>query len=58
MVCVGYGDIAPTSYLGEMVGFFCMYSGVLITSILIIIINNAFVQNQREKRSLRILNNL
>jgi hypothetical protein len=47
MVSVGYGDMAPRTFVGKTVNVFSMYTGVLITSIIVIIVNTRFLMNNR-----------
>merc|ERR550534_2553106 len=41
---VGYGDLSPVTLLGRMMGVFCMFSGIILMSICVIIIGGNFEQ--------------
>jgi len=41
---VGYGDLSPVTVLGRMMGVFCMFSGIVLMSICVIIIGGNFEQ--------------
>jgi len=41
---VGYGDLSPVTVLGRMMGVFCMFSGIILMSICVIIIGGNFEQ--------------
>lgn len=44
MTTVGYGDMSPTTGVGRMLGVLCMFSGIILVSICIIIIGGNFEQ--------------
>jgi len=44
MTTVGYGDLAPTTFLGRLLGIFCMFSGIVLMAICVIIIGGNFEQ--------------
>jgi len=41
---VGYGDLAPITTMGRILGIFCMFSGIVLMSICVIIIGGNFEQ--------------
>merc|ERR550534_2290520 len=41
---VGYGDLSPVTVLGRTMGVFCMFSGIVLMSICVIIIGGNFEQ--------------
>jgi len=41
---VGYGDLSPVTVLGRTMGVFCMFSGIILMSICVIIIGGNFEQ--------------
>jgi len=44
MTTVGYGDLAPITNLGRLLGVFCMFSGIVLMAICVIIIGGNFEQ--------------
>jgi len=41
---VGYGDLVPITVMGRILGIFCMFSGIVLMSICVIIIGGNFEQ--------------
>jgi len=41
---VGYGDLSPVTFLGRFLGVLCMFSGIVLMSICVIIIGGNFEQ--------------
>lgn len=58
MTSVGFGDFAPRTSLGRMVGFLCTFGGVMSVSIMVVVVINTFELDQNENKSLRILKKL
>jgi len=44
MTTVGYGDLAPITNFGRVLGVFCMFSGIVLMAICVIIIGGNFEQ--------------
>jgi len=44
MTTVGYGDMVPITIAGRMLGVFCMFSGIILMAICVIIIGGKFEQ--------------
>jgi hypothetical protein len=42
MTSVGYGDFKPQSVFGRLIGTICVSWGVLIVSIMVVVLINAF----------------
>ncbi len=66
MTTLGYGDLYPTSNLGRFIGAACSIYGVIVISLPVTIINNAFTSQmetfaagvEREKHRLESMNKL
>jgi len=54
MTTVGYGDLAPITNLGRILGVFCMFSGIFLMSICVIIIGGNFEQVHQSLHSEKI----
>ena len=46
MTTVGYGDYAPKTSLGRLIGLFCISSGVLIMAIMVVVLTRTFSMNK------------
>lgn len=51
MTTVGYGDLSPVTNLGRLLGVFCMFSGIVLMAICVIIIGGNFEQVQQAVQS-------
>lgn len=47
MTSVGYGDYAPQTAFGRIVGVICTFWGVLTVSIMVLVVVNTFELDQR-----------
>jgi hypothetical protein len=46
MTTVGYGDYTPKTDIGRVIGAFCVTWGVLIVSVMVVVLTNAFAMNR------------
>jgi hypothetical protein len=46
MTSVGYGDYTPKTPLGRLIGAICVTWGVLIVSVMVVVLTNAFRMNR------------
>lgn len=49
---VGFGDYAPVTSIGRIVGFFCTFCGVLTVSVLVLVVVNTFEMGYAENKAL------
>lgn len=47
MTSVGYGDYSPKTPFGRLIGALCVSWGVLIVSVMVVVLTNAFTMNRR-----------
>lgn len=55
MTTVGYGDFFPKTDIGRIVGVFCTFIGVFLTSFAVVGINNVLAFSRGEEYSLTLL---
>lgn len=58
MTTVGYGDMFPTSFSGQMIAIFCMFSGIVSLAMALTIVGNAFALSWERKNQLFLLTDL
>ena len=46
MTSVGYGDYSPKTPVGRLIGALCVSWGVLIVSVMVVVLTNAFSMNR------------
>ncbi len=46
MTTVGYGDIAPETDIGRMLGLLCVIWGGFLVSVMVVVLTNTFNLNQ------------
>lgn len=46
MTSVGYGDYTPKTPIGRVIGALCVSWGVLIVSVMVVVLTNAFSMNR------------
>ena len=46
MTSVGYGNYSPKTPIGRLIGALCVSWGVLIVSVLVVVLTNAFSMNR------------
>ena len=46
MTTVGYGDYAPKTQIGRLIGVACLSWGVLIVSVMVVVLTRAFSMNR------------
>lgn len=51
MTSVGYGDYSPKTPIGRLIGALCVSWGVLIVSVMVVVLTNAFSMNRSKKNS-------
>ena len=42
VLCLGYGDIVPTTIFGKIVGAFMLYYGVVVVMVLVLALGSRF----------------